>query len=393
MKTTPFLVAMLCFAQTLFAQQWQIGDSLKTENTNNNQLIVHIPSLAPECQYASMLVRAFKNYFQDNEAIRTQLQIVLIVSDTAFNSIRTHQNDQTGLFDKKFLQSHNKKLIAQYKLQPFDSLNSSAKVYLIKNNIMVYKDENYRAFGSNLKPLEIVIEKAFGLYKPIRQIKTKNLKVGDAAPKIKNEDGTPYNYSSANKTIVSFYPAAFTGNIPLNSTDSAFYYPPAIKKIRLEQANIGILHSIELPQNGSFDTTGIVRIDFNRVIMSCIAQPRFLVSLTADDLKKIKFTAKTPTDLSAPKGIVDTKIFTVTNAKKDILEKWKTYQNTPTIMYLNDEDFSLAQQFNSLNEEGYCKRTAFIIDKKGIIRFADTDFEYDDEAKMKQVLEQIKNEK
>jgi peroxiredoxin len=46
-----------------------------------------------------------------------------------------------------------------------------------------------------------------------------------------------------------------------------------------------------------------------------------------------------------------------------------------------------------LNEEGYCKRSIFIIDKKGIIRFADTDFEHDDEAKIQAVLATIHEDK
>jgi peroxiredoxin len=58
-----------------------------------------------------------------------------------------------------------------------------------------------------------------------------------------------------------------------------------------------------------------------------------------------------------------------------------------------DNDFKIAQQFNSLNNEGYCKRSIFIIDRKGIIRFLDTDFEFDDEAKIQGVLAEINENK
>ncbi len=378
-KAILILMAFTAFTLSVHAQNWEIGDSdsaIENKDANNTPdkvLWVYLPSTSPKCSYSSMLLAAFNNYFASGNAFNKTIEVQIIVQDTSYIAFTPF----AGNLNIDFLTAENHDLVHKFALSPFDNLDADAKVYFFDHQKLVYKNENYSATGTELKPLEIAIAKNLGIYRMVEKMQHKTLKIGDKAPKVWTENGTPHDYSTAN-TIISFYPAPFSGAFEANRWDKN--YPIT----GYEQGRKALLEVYGGAHNPNPLPNTNLRFNFQPLIqpLTCIAQPKLL----ADYAFKI--------DQSAIKYGVKTKVFAITNTTTPILDAWKLVQATPSVTFLNDADFKLAQAFNSFNYgAGYCKRTLFIIDKKGIIRFADTDFEYDDEAKIQAVLAELNLDK
>jgi peroxiredoxin len=420
------------------AQNWQLHQTVAAiENKDASKvphkvLWVYLPSTSPKCTYSSMLLAAFNQYFSSGHALNQKIEVQVIVQDTtyyAFNKFRGKPFAED--IDIIYLRHSNRHLIQKYGLLTFDTLNSGAKVYFFDHQKVVYKNDNYTAVGHQLKPLEIAISKNLNTYKTIKKMPHKMLKVGDSAPSIFDEKGTLHDYSEAN-TIVSFYPAAFSGALAVNWEENSRTSAVAGKQFQsqygIKPLNINYLDAKKTTykpfQRASDLSLPIFRTDTNVLKMNNpknalkprIAplgyEPRthtqatdelavnrtYSTALLQQGVARYIMCIDQPNLLSSYALVLDksfakyggkTKVFAISNTTQPILDAWKEIEAMPSVHFLNDLDFKMAQQFNSLNNEGYCKRSIFIIDKKGVIRFADTDFEYDDEAKIQAVLAEI----
>jgi peroxiredoxin len=423
--------ALITFLLVLFglqsqAQNWQIGEKVPTIHNEDGSKIadkllwIYMPSTSPKCTYSSMLLAAFNQYFANGYALNQKIEVQVIVQDTTYISANIFRNKAFAEnVNVIYLIHHNRHLIQKYGLLAFDSLNSGAKVYFFDHKKVVYKNDNYTAVGNQLKALENAISKNLKVYTPIKKIASRTLKIGDQAPPIFDENGVLHDYSKAN-TIVSFYPAAFSGVLKIDSeennrTSSAAgkkfqsqygiktldmnYLKPPKTAIKTVQSKSKLDIPIFYPKSDTIQAnkltdipkktrvlppspySQIIRQESGHRVIMCYEQP----SLLSDYALVL--------DKSLVSYGIKTKVFAITNTTFGILEAWKDIQAMPSVNFINDADFKIAQQFNSLNNQGYCKRSIFIIDRKGIIRFSDTDFEYDDEAKIQAVLAEINENK
>lgn len=56
---------------------------------------------------------------------------------------------------------------------------------------------------------------------------------------------------------------------------------------------------------------------------------------------------------------------------------------------MNDENYAISLMYNSYNRLGYNNRATYVIDKNGIIVYANQDLTFEDEAKFPTILEKI----
>jgi hypothetical protein len=439
-KATLITFLLVLFGLQCQAQNWQIGEKVPTIHNEDGSkiadklLCIYLPSTSPKCTYSGMLLAAFNQYFANGYALNQRIEVQVIVQDTTYISANIFRNkafaENVNII---YLIHHNRHLIQKYGLSGFDSLNSCAKVYFFDHNKVVYKNDNYIAVGNQLKALENAISKNLKVYTPIKKIVSRTLKIGDQAPPIFDENGVLHDYSKAN-TIVSFYPAAFSGVLNVDSEENNRASSAAGKKFQ-SQYGIKTLDMNYLKPRKT--TTTPVQQKSKLELPTFYSKNDTLKANKLTDIQKPKFAEKKyeqslisdfpkmtdvlppspysqmrlspyiscigqPSLLSGYALVLDkslmsygarTKVFAITNTTFAILEAWKEIQAMPSVNFINDVDFKIAQQFNSFNNQGYCKRSIFIIDRKGIIRFSDTDFEYDDEAKIQAVLAEINENK
>jgi AhpC/TSA family len=435
---------LLLFWYKSQAQNWQISEKVPTIHNEDGSKIadkllwIYLPSTSPKCTYSGMLLAAFNQYFASGNALNQKIEVQVIVQDTTYISANIFRNKPFAQnVNIIYLIHHNRHLIQKYGLLGFDSLNHGAKVYFFDHKKVVYKNDNYTAVGNQLKALEIAISKNLNVYTPIKKIASRILKIGDQAPPIFDENGVLHDYSKAN-TIVSFYPAAFSGVLNIDSEENnrasaaagkQFQSRYGIKSLDLnylqphKTATIPVqrISKLEMPiffpKNDTLQAHKLADIQklklsekkYGQSVISDSPQATVVLPpspysqiIRQESGHRVIMCYEQPNLLSGYALVLDkslvnyglkTKVFAITNTTSGILDAWKEIQAMPSVNFINDADFKIAQQFNSFNNQGYCKRSIFIIDRKGIIRFSDTDFEYDDEAKIQAVLAEINGNK
>ena len=215
-------------------------------------------------------------------------------------------------------------------------LVESSVLFLVdQNNKILMRDNDYRAQGEHLKPLEKLVKRVLKIDEiKINFTKNNTLKVGDKAPDF-ILNGPNYKTNSTEKflddkstfKVLTFYPAAFSGQI--------------------------------LPDFTSIDT---------KAAMTCAAQIQLI-----DHNPLLK----------------DVKSYAISSSTNPLLEVWKSALRTNNIMYLNDENYTISLMYNSYNRLGYNNRATYVIDKNGIIVYANPDLTFEDEAKFPVILERI----
>lgn len=361
-----FIICSLTFAK---GQNLNVGDQFpinKIENldqSSNLKIIVFTPSLYKTNNYASMLTTSLHYYFVKGLAFTSpnspKIDVVYVVNEDDKWSKDTQQSfafnsysNQNKLDGASVIYDENGKLYNEIGLKPFKQnsvksiiptstsnnsvLVESSILFLVdQNNKILMRDNDYRAQGEHLKPLERLVKRASktGVLN-IDLTKNKLLKVGDNAPDFILQ-GPNYSSNSTERLlddqssfkVVTFYPAAFSGQI--------------------------------LPDFTSIDT---------KAMMSCAVQIQLL-----DHNPLLK----------------DIKNYAISSSTNSLLELWKSALRTTNIIYLNDEDYSVSLAYNSYNRLGYNNRATYIIDKNGIIVYANPDFTFEDEAKFPTILEKL----
>lgn len=351
MKTILNAFFLLCISLLVQAQSLSVGEKFPIENLDFYQnksamkIVAFVPSLSPDCEYASMLTTALKYYFVDglafSEVQQPEIDIILIVKDTDFwkknSSLYENRNKLEGLvviYDSlgKYYKTlnislKNPKEISQQKADTASTLSkkivyknennevASTLFLLDKDNDILLKDDGYKAQGEHLKPIENKIREIQGL-----TCKTNTypvLKVGDKAPDFEVSKGVLL--SSVNKIkLISFYPAAFSGKLARKNVilDKLTLMYCSLQLDRLDRTNIN-----ELYGNKRYDT------------------------------------------------------YAISTSTPELLALWKSELETDFINYVNDDCHQIAQQYSAYNyEKGYENRASYVIDSNGIIRYIDTNF-------------------
>lgn len=378
MKKTTLTTLFILATVWIQAQSLGINDKFPIEKfdfykpTANPKIVVCMPSLYEDCEYASMLTNALYFYFQkgmtfENEKTKPIFDIILLVNDTdkwKTNNLfyqRINQNitdgmtiqyDSTGRYFKEIgvpefkdevdtlsetFKKDKKNKIALYSGETALVRNHSSTLFLLdSSNTIVFKDENYRSQGEHLKPLDNFIKENFCDSKINKEYDYPKLKIGDKAPNFLVEDQNNLNSDNSNLKVITFYPAAFSGTL---------------KPKRQEME-----------------------------IITCVAH------LKSFDIIKVDVIPQN----SKIKGV---KRYAVSNATDELLRYWERLLGSSNIIYLNDKDNSIAGKYNVLNALGYNNRVTYIIDEKNIIRYIDEAFTNESDAILTMKINEILNEK
>lgn len=342
MKRVIYSIAVLmlfcCAATETRAEKIAIGARFPVENLTNekkpadNTIVVFMPSLTYDCDYASMLTQSFYYYFDQKMAFEglkkaPTTKIFLIVKDEP-NEAKSTMNilgginviyDERGDWFSYFEVGH-----------PAGKNADSTVVLLDSKDVTTYIDRAYRSQGEHLKPLESKLKELNGLYEKVNAA-TKNgakkpLKVGDKAPDFRVNEKEKLSDLRGTVVLLSFYPAAFSGTLP--------------KPGEIRVAEVSPFYGQQME--------------------TCIAQ-----------IKAIDLVPK-----KAPK---EPRRIMISSSTTSILNKWKEVIGTYNVEYANDPDYSVSTQYFSYNPQGYNNRVSVIVDQKGKIAYIDPDFNSGDE--------------
>jgi len=309
------------------------------KKVSDNKLVVFMPSLTYDCDYASMLTQSFYYYFDqklafENLAKSPQTEIFLVVNDkqNAGRSTRNIFGKMNVVYDEKG------ELFTSFGVDlPKDKNADSTVVLLDSNELIALIDKNYRAQGEHLKPLENKLKELNGIYKKtVSPTQVKPLKIGKPAPDFQIDETTKLSNLRGNVVLLSFYPAAFSGTLPKPVEEQSVLKVP----IYSDKGNS----------------------------MSCFVQ-LFI--------------------LDKPKAKQEAKRIMISSSTESLLEKWQEVLETHNVVYANDADYSIAQKYFSYNPNGYNNRVSVIIDKKGKIAYIDESFDFNDEEILNKKIDEL----
>lgn len=377
MRNVFFLTVIVFLSGLIFNVQGEplkIGEVFPIEKlpvtsiNSDNKIVIFIPSLTEECDYASMLTQSFYYYFDQKFAFENPLkspniQIILVVNDkqNEANSVQNIIGKMDVVYDE------TAKIFNEFGIvKPTDKNVASTVVLLDSANKIALVDKNYRSQGEHLKPLENKLKQLNGIYqKPTKPANQKELKVGDKAPDFQIKSNQKLSDLNGEVVLLSFYPAAFSGILPKRLTFKSFelwqkqdlmeYYK--IDKSNKSSIDIKI---VEIPKS---------YFNLDSSLMSCATQ--------IDKLDKIKLENKEAVRVA------------ISSSTVPILEEWEEVLGTENIIYANDNDYSVSLKYGSFNPNGYNNRVSVIIDRKGRIAFIDKDFGINSEKVLNAKLENL----
>lgn len=332
-----FLIVLAVQAKPLeIGQKFPLEKFTKEQVKTDNSIIVFIPTLTEDCEYASMLTQSFYYYFEQKLAFQKlsktpETQIYFIVRDK-INAAKSTQNiigKMNVLYDEK-----GEYFNAFEVAQPSSKNADSTLVLLDSANKIALIDKNYRAQGEHLKPLENKLKELNGIKVSVN-FQQKELRVGDIAPDFQISETQKLSNLRGKIVLISFYPAAFSGILPK-------------------------LNSINVP------------IFSDKDLISCAVQIE-------------KLDLKLPTE--------EAKRIVISSSTTPILFNWQKALNTQNIIYANDADYSTSLKYGSFNPNGYNNRVSVIIDRNGKIAYIDKSFESRDEEILNKKLAELLKKK
>jgi len=336
---TVLTILFCCAAREIRAEKFEVGarfpvDKLsEKKKPSDNTIVVFMPSLTSDCDYASMLTQSFYYYFDRRMAFEglrksPETRIFLVVHDK-MDLARSAQNIFGGM---NVIYDDKGELFASFGVKAPAEKNAASTVILLDADERVaHVDENYRAQGEHLKPLENKLKELNGIYEKVRlPAAPKELKVGDPAPDFQVNKKERLSNLRGQVVLLSFYPAAFSGTLP---------------------------KPVQAP---------IIVSDLS---MSCSLQ-----------IDRIELNVKSKKEA---KRIV------ISSSTDSLLNEWRRLLRTQTLEYTNDPDYSIASKYFSYNPNGYNNRVSVIIDRKGRIAYIDKDFVVNDEVILNAKIDEL----
>jgi peroxiredoxin len=345
---------------------------LLEKNEDALKLVVFLPN---DSQYEGMLNLAFSNYFQKMEAFSDTSKIkpikkIYIKGPAIAVAVAVDKTDKPSdgsrplFINPMFLEqrialpsdcdfslpssnSLQDKLIKRLGIAFPKNDNAGASVFLLdQNNKVLWRDDDYQAQGERLKQLERKIKTILAVADPITAFQTpaKPLIVGDKAPNFSVDANTKLSDFKNKATLVTFYPAAFSGT--LNSSGGC--------------------------------------------MMCCSVQIRSLAN--SEGISEFSSSIRS---LADQEGRFPVERFAITSSTPSLLEAWqRTLGVGQQVRFVNDADYSAAQAYSSYDlENGYNRRTVFIIDHNGKIAFIDWDYTREDTETVKSALAAVSHGK
>ena len=305
-------------------------------------------------EYGSMLRLAFGAYFRRGHALPQAIPQERFLRTVFVTGEDAAPNDAVPmLMGDHCIPARSPEALARIAQATGVSLpkadRTDATVLLIdRDGIVRWRDDGFRAQGEHLKPLESAVKSLLGVADAITPAAADDPpEVGDAAPDfaIDMPQISPWAAARAGRShapvedtrlsalrgkvvVLSFYPAAFSGTLPLIEGDA--------EEIALA-----------------------ARDRERRRMMSCALQLDELDLLAPDhallgDVVKLAITASTP----------------------ELLDAWRRTLRTKDLHYVNDADYGIARRYGSYDAKaGYNQRKVFVIDGAGRVAYVDDDYE------------------
>jgi peroxiredoxin len=340
------------------------------KKTADNTIIAFVPSLTYDCDYASMLTQSFYYYFDRGMAFEglkksPVTRIFLVVADKR-NEARSHQNIIGGM---EVVYDETGSIFSHFGLKAQADKNADSVVVLLdsKQKIALI-DENYRAQGEHLKPLEGKLRRLNGIGTRLGNIPTpKSLKVGDRAVDFELSKDQWLSHFRGKVILLSFYPAAFSGTFPKPVEPKEMR---AVAQTAPEPKSVDLAVLRSLTEVLGRDEHRKFELQFDPGITSCSFQ------ITALDIEK-------GANPDSVKRVV------VSSSTPALLEQWRQALGTENIIYANDADYSISRRYFSYNLAGYNNRVSVIIDQKGRIAYIDDHFDANDDVLLNAKIEEL----
>lgn len=369
-----FVLLTVFTAQGIHAQKLEIGARFDInrlsagEKSADNTIVAFVPSLTADCDYASMLTQSFYYYFDRGMAFdlskrSPKVNVFIVVRDSR-NEAKSTQNIIGGM---NVIYDSKGDLLSYFGANVAPGRNANSTVVLLDSKERIARiDENYRAQGEHLKPLENKLKELNGIAARINNNSApKLLKVGDKAIDVQISKDQRLSDFRGNVILLSFYPAAFSGK-----------FPRPIEIAPVEKASSAPSNKLAIPNRPDTFTEVISSggplpwLPGKMDLTSCSAQ------ITALDFRR----------LVAPTSV---KRIVVSSSTPSLLVQWRQALATTNIIYANDPDYSISKQYFSYNPAGYNNRVSVIIDQKGRIAYIDDSFEANDEAVLNAKIEEL----
>ncbi len=326
---TIILLTLFCLSPI-----WVFTQNSRTVKNDSITLKVLIPDFRQRnYDYLNMLLTSFKYYFHDGLAfenkkdgrIRVEIRIK---GDTSvkLNLLKIEDAIATNLVS-------NNRLTTLQGFPMTKNFSYDATVILLNTkNETAYIDSTYRAQGEQLKVLELKVKELLEIEPPLSRIPfSQKLKVGDFAPDVCLVGSRKLSERRGSVVVLSFYPAAFSGNRKL---PSSFTFTPLI---------------------------------------SCVGQIESLAKIPP--FYNIK-------DISS----LGHEIYAITSSTDALIQLWRVWMAKPNIRFINDADYYISKSFNSYHASGFNNRFTYIIGKDGRILYISPNFDFGDEAEIHDII-------
>lgn len=347
------------------------------------KILVFIPTLTDDSEYASMLLTSFRYYFQngfsfDNETMVEDLQKPVwerkeIKSNPEYeNLVEVLLIPYFDNIDDSITITNYPKLAEKFrtvvdstdeKYKTFGvpiplSKSGNATILAIDNkNRIFWRDTAYRAQGEHLKPLEnaiheVLYPETYSLTKKSHLSSRKKLKIGDDAPDFILKEEQKLSDLKGKVVVLSFYPAAFSGILPKTDMETATAIVPRTTPEHIEK--------IEEMSRSCIGQ--IYRLDQN------------ITAIRNDTIGKEKT------------NIINV---VVSSSTPKLLYYWEKVLKTTATIYANDKSYNISHIYDSYNKQGYNNRALYVIDKKGKIAYIEKNYEEKTNEKIKEVIKKL----
>jgi peroxiredoxin len=318
------------------------------------KLVVLMPA---HSTYGGMLRLAFQQYFRFAQALppiarEPGVRTVFVTGAVEEPATLFTDSDCAPVIDAQALAGIAS---ATGRTLPLADDADATVLLLDAHDVVRWRDDGYRAQGEHLKPLEAAVKGLLGAPDPIAADPgTPPPVVGDQAPDFAIGMPAPRGQAArpsatgprlsdlrGKVVVLAFYPAAYSGTLPLQ---------PGSVEAKIEAA----------------------RARERRRMMSCAVQLDEMDRLLAKDdplrgdVVRLAVSASTPV----------------------LLDGWRRVLETRDLRYVNDPDYAIARRYGSYDAQaGYDLRKVFVIDRDGRVAYVESDYAEGDADALHRAIE------
>lgn len=316
----------------IFYQYGTYEDKANFHDYINNTITVlaFIPSIQNTNEYADVMTASFQAYILqalgfDQEQYWNSGKYINVIVSTKDNVETVQQYAVNNQLDLIFADNSDGKFGEEFGITQ-NADNASATVLIIdENKEVVHVEEYYRGEGEKLQVVMSELNKLLGIEEPLSTDSYGALFEGDAARDFNFDYVAISEYSSGSSVKQS---GALSDYIGKKNIILGFYPAP--------------------------------------FSMGCGMELTTFDYMVAGEDSEVKMPEEFTKDLE---------ILMVSNESTDMLSKWFESMSFKNVKLISDLNTDIAAKYKSFNFfNGYNNRTIFLIDKEGVVRYIDWDY-------------------